>query len=466
MESFSLQAAIEEHAEYQAWLPSLDTYRDLYTGGAQIKSKASKYLYRRHKEPLEVFHERVGRAYYENYIGSIVDWFASTLFRREPILSVDQTTEATSSYYHTFFNDCDRNDTSITDFIRRRFIESLVYGRSYCALEFPKTALQYQSRLEQQRAGADRAYLTEIHPLDVINWGRGDRGQLSYLTVRLAPARELSEQGVRQNLSRFLVYTETEYLIVEKDGEGRLRVEEQGAHATSALNRPPVFELTVSDGLWLMNKAAHLQLEHFNKSNGLAWSLGMALYATPVIYSKRQFNQVLGESYYIHLDPEDKFGWTEPEGNVYRIALENLSRLQEEIYRTCYLMGQSRSWLAGSSQSSGSSKRQDYQITQEVLRAYGDGVKDFLKRLLETLIAVRQDSSRITVSGLDEFEVGEFRDELDEAQRLLSIGLSSKTFRKQVFKKLALKFLGDVNETAKERIAREIDVAVDQEETK
>jgi hypothetical protein len=461
MDRVKLQAAVEEHAEYRAWLPSLETYRDLYTGGAQLKSKASSYLYRRHRESADVYQERVSRAYYENYIGSIIDWFASTLFRREPILTVEDTVVKKSAYYFDFFNNCDRNHTSITDFLRRRFIESLVYGKSFCALEFPKAAQPFRSRLEEEKAGADRAYLTEVHPADVINWGRSESGRLNFITIRLESGRQDhgSEEGASRR--RFLVYTETEFFIVERDKEGNLFVTESGAHATSRLGIVPVFQLTISDGLWLMNKAAHLQLEHFNKSNGLAWSLGMALYATPVIYSRRDFNQVLGESYYIHLDPEDKFGFTEPEGNVYKIALEKLSRLQEEIYRTCYLMGQSRSWLSGAAQTSGQSKRQDYQITQEVLRAYGDGVKDFLKRILETLTNVLGDQSRITVSGLDEFEVGEFQDELKEAESLFSLGLGSKTFRKQVFKKLALKYLADVNETTKERIAREIDDSID-----
>lgn len=457
MQIEELKAALEEHADYRAWKPSLELYRNLYSGGAQMKSKASTYLYQRHKEPADVYQERVSRSYYENYIGSIIDWYAATLFRREPILTVEDASARSSAWYHGFFQNCDRNNTAITDFLRKRFIEALIYGRSYAGLEFPRAARKFESRLEEEMAGADRAYLTDIHPLDVINWRRGAGGKLEFLTVRL-DAREAETK-------RHLIYTTSDYYIVESNKDGMLRVEEQGPHATARFGRVPVFEFSNSDGLWLMNKAGHLQLEHYNKSNGLAWSLGSVLYSAPVIYSKRDFDQVLGESYYIHLDPEDKFGWSEPEGNVYRIALENLNRLQEEIYRTCFLMGQAKSWLGGNAAVSAQSKRQDYQVTQEVLRAYGDGIKDYLKRLLETLTAIREDHARITVSGLDEFEVGEFRDELEEAQTLLGLGLKSKTFRKQVFKKLALKYLADVNETTKEHIAREIDVSVDGEET-
>lgn len=460
--------AIQPHPEYRAWLASLDMYRDLYSGGAQMKSKASSYLYRRHREPAEVYQERVTRAFYENYMGSIIDWYASTLFRREPILTVDDTNRRSSKYYFEFFEDCDRNGSTITDFLRKRFIDALIFGKSFIALEFPKREASFSSRLEEEALGVDKGYVTAIHPTDVVNWEYTPEGKMTMLVVRLQGPKNASPFDFNKQPSRYLIYTETEYFIVEEEPaeDQKVRLTEQGLHACASESRVPVFDITISDGLWLMNKAAHLQLEHYNKSNALSWSLGMALYATPVVYSKKEWSSILGESYYIHLDPEDKFGWTEPEGNVYRIAMENLARLQEEIYRTCYLMGQSRSWLSGSAQVSGNSKRADYQITQEVLRAYGDNVKDTLKRLLQTLIRVRKDDLRISVSGLDEFEVGEFNEELDEAQKLLNLGIESKTFRKQAFKKLAFKFLADINETTKENIAAEIEEQIDKGDAK
>jgi hypothetical protein len=412
-------------------------------------------LYRRHREPLEVYQERVSRAYYENFLGSIIDWYAATLFRREPQLGLEDAPAKTSAYYAEFFGNCDRNQTSITDFMRKRFVESQVYGKAFCGLEFPKHEGGFQSRWEEEQAGADRGYLTEIHPLDVINWGRGEFGEFTFVTIRLE--RERGTAANSKSGQRYLVYDQTEYAIVKRDEEGNLMVLESGLHSCHAIRMVPVFQLAPSEGLWMANKAAHLQLEHFNKSNSLAWSLGSALYSTPVIHSKRDFHQVLGESYYIQLDPEDKFGFAEPAGHVYRIGLENLERLQEEIYRTCYLLNQSRSWSSGAARVSGESKQRDFQITKEVLRAYGDDVKDFVKRILGTLSAVRADRVRFTVSGLDEFEVHDFREELAEVSQLLAMGIQSETFRKQVFKKLAMKLLSDVNEATKEQIAREID---------
>src|SRR5437868_7289513 len=149
--------------------------------------------------------------------------------------------------------------------------------------------------------------------------------------------------------------------------------------------------MKVSEGLWLMNKAVLLQSEHFNKSNALSWALTMGLFASPVIYSDKEWNQVMGESYFIQLGKEDRFGWTEPEGKVYQIAADNLVRLKDEIYRVCYLMNQAGSSSAGDLQLSGASKQRDFSVTQEVLRAYGDAVKDALKQVLWAIAAARQD---------------------------------------------------------------------------
>jgi hypothetical protein len=105
------------------------------------------------------------------------------------------------------------------------------------------------------------------------------------------------------------------------------------------------------------------------------------------------------------------------------------------------------------------SKQRDFAITQEVLRAYGDAVKDAMKRVLRATEAAREDGLSIDVSGMDEFDIGDFGTELDDAKRLLELGIDSPTLKKQVFKKVAFQFLSDVRQELKDRIGREIDEA-------
>ena len=61
------------------------------------------------------------------------------------------------------------------------------------------------------------------------------------------------------------------------------------------------------------------------------------------------------------------------------------------------------------------------------------------------------------MSGLDEFDIGDFSVELDDAKKLLELGIQSDTFKTQLFKKLAFKYFCDARQDVKAQIANEID---------
>jgi hypothetical protein len=447
-----------EHPEYGRKAAMWKKYRHLYAGGEVLRENAAEYLVRRHKEPLDIYAERVNRAFYENYAGSIVDWYAATLMRREPAVLFEGHDEPGKAFYNGFFEDCDLKGTDFTEFLRQRFVQALVYGRSYLVVDFPRVERPAANRAEEDALGRSRAYLVDYSPEEVINWSHDPKGGLDWVVIRtscLSPGKVTDTATERE--TRWIYYDRANYRVYRRVSErGEIELVDEGRHGLAALGRTPLFELRVSDGLWLMNKGALLQLEHFNKSNALAWALTMGLFAMPVIFSDKEFKQVVGESYYIQLGKEDRFGWTEPGGNVYQIAADNLVRLKDEIYRVCYLMNQAGSPAGGVGQS-GLSKLRDFSVTQEVLRAYGDAVKETLKQVLRAIVAARQDALAVDVSGLDEFDIGNFSTELEDAQKLLELGIGSETLKKQVHKKLALKYLCDVRQELKNAIAREID---------
>ncbi len=449
-----------EHPDYVAKKAMWRMYHDLYVGGEELKGHATEYLSKRQKEPMEVYLERLSRAFYENYIGSIIDWYAATVFRREPILSFSGPNEAGRAFFAKFTDDCDRKRTGLSDFFRMRLVEALVSGSSYVLLDFPRPERAAANRAEEDAMGASRAYLVDYQAEDAINWSHDDEGNLEWVVLRTKRLRQQSVGDAAGYETRWVYYDKEDYRIyrrTETKGQGIQEIA-HGRHALAGQRRVPLFELKVSEGLWLMNKAALVQLEHFNKSNALSWALTMGLFAMPVVYSNREWKQIIGESYFIQLAPEDRFGWTEPEGRVYQIAVENLTRLKDEIYRVCYLMPQA---LDSTSPQSAVSKQRDFTVTQEVLRAYGDAVKDTMKRVLIAAQEARQDELTIDVSGLDEFDIADFTSELENAKRLLDLGIGSPTLKKEVFKKLAQKYLCDVRQELKDRISAEIEGAAE-----
>src|SRR5579883_2695677 len=118
----------QEHPHYGANKQVWRRYRDLYVGGEQLRVNAQNYLVRRQREPGDVYAERLSRVFYENYIGSIVDWYAATLFRTEPVLMFEGKSAA-KGFYAELVDDIDRKGTGLTDFWRRQFTEGMVTGR-------------------------------------------------------------------------------------------------------------------------------------------------------------------------------------------------------------------------------------------------------------------------------------------------------------------------------------------------
>ena len=454
----------QEHQEYKDNALLWRRYRDLYAGGQQFKFRAADYLLRRQKEPLDVYSERLQRVFYENYIGSIIDWYSSTLFRREPSLQFENGLASGKDFLAELCENCDLRGTRLSELFKRALTDSLVGGRSFILVDFPHSSNAPANRAEEDSEGLSRAFLVPYAVEDMINWSRDAQGAYEWVVLRHKLRRQPradSPEIVEETHWRY--YTKTEFKtyrrIEQTDGTGAIQLIAQGAHALANQNRVPIFELEVSEGLWLMNRAALLQLEHFNKSNALGWAITMGLFAMPVIYSDREWNQIVGESYFIQLGPNDKFGWTEPDGKVYQIASANLETLKEEIYRVCYLSQASGEAEGGHAQSA-LSKQLDFTITQEVLRSYGSAIKNCIRKLLTSIAEVRQDGVQISVTGLDEVDISDFSTELQQAASLLQLGIESPTLKRQIYQRLALKYLSDARQDTKDQIAREIDAQI------
>jgi len=457
-----------EHHEYKARNALWKQYRDLYTGGAQFKAQAGNYLIQRNREPMGVYQERLNRAFYENYIGSIVDWYAATLFRREPVVSIVGGNETGLKFFSSFVEDWDRKGSNLSDFFRKQMLEALICGSSYTLVDFPRQHGKLRNRAEEEALGAANAYLVSYATDEIINWSTNERGEFDWVVIRTSQLRRQRLEDPEPLLETNWHYYDRQnfrsYRQLSKPGMFGTAQEvvpielvDQGLHGLARLNRVPIFEIKLTDGMWLMNKAADVQLEHFNKSNALSWALTMGLFAMPVVYSDKEWNQIVGDSYYIQMGPDDKFGWAEPEGHVYEIAARNLDRLKDEIYRVCYLLAQAGATSADGRQVSGLSKQRDFAITQEVLRGFGDTVKDVMRRVLLAVERAREDELSISVSGLDEFDIGDFSTEIEDARKLLDMGVGSSTLRRQIYKKLAFKYLCDERQELKDTISREID---------
>ena len=323
-----MQNINREHPEYVARKAMWKQYKDLYAGGERLRASASEYLVRRHKEPGEVYRERLSRVFYENYIGSIIDWYAATLMRREPMVMFEGNDPAAKSFYSLLAGRLRPEGNEPARVLPAAIhagagVRQQLRGGGFSASE----AGAALTRAEEDASGRSRAYLVDYGADEVINWNYDPNGRAGVGgdpdVVPAAVEGHGREVGAGDAVD-LLRPRELPDLPEGQANRARSSWWTRGGTGWRRCGGCRCSEWKCSEGLWLMNKAALLQLEHFNKSNALSWALTMGLFATPVVYSDREWNQVVGESYYIQLGPGDRFGWTEPEGKVYQIAADNL----------------------------------------------------------------------------------------------------------------------------------------------
>jgi len=240
-----------EHPEFEIRRAMWCQYRDLYAGGEQFKASAEQYLVRRQKEPGDVYGERLSRSFYENYIGSIVDWYTATLFRREPRLTFDGKNERAKKFFGEFIEDCDRKGGNFTEFFRKQFVEALVCGKSYILVDFPRLNAPAGTRAEEDERGASRAYLVNYAADELINWSYDECGHYQWVVLRTQSLRkEKIEDSRWVKQTRWIYYDKENYRVYEQPDTGRKEIEvvAEGRHGLAKLARVPLVELRVSEG--------------------------------------------------------------------------------------------------------------------------------------------------------------------------------------------------------------------------
>ncbi len=133
----------------------------------------------------------------------------------------------------------------------------------------------------------------------MINWQRNEDGEFEWVVLRGERLVADGPNGGNLRTERNWIYYDRQkyarFRQTEVDGKkGPIEAHRRGDARAGEAEPDAGVRDQMGDGLWLMNKAALLQLEHFNKSNALAWALTMGLFAMPVVYSDREWNQIGG----------------------------------------------------------------------------------------------------------------------------------------------------------------------------
>lgn len=469
----------------------------LYEGGQLICENRERFLKQRPREDNTVYRYRLDHFCYENNLGTGLGWHEAEMFRNPPAITSKvagangeptdaKLTPEQDDFYARFQKDCDRHGTGLVDKYRQVFRDLLLYQHSWVLTDMPAQDAQapVQSLADQKSKRLLDPHISVVSPCDVINWDCDEYGNVVWAVI-YSKTQQRSFIGTPVTVERWYYYDRQTYRVYEAQTEGDadaavldadkqpVKLVRAGYHPLAKENRVPLQRICVPAGWWLANRTYLACMEHLNLSNALKWSLFMAAMAVPVVFTDDDVTGLTqSEAGFLKFSAESKYQFAEPQGNCWDAMAKRVEVLKEEIYRSLYLIAQSRSNKATAAAQSGVSKEQDMKPSHDVLNGLGDILRNAMQATLQNVAAARA----LIVPGMESdnrllFDVQGFQfdesistDDVDKLTGLHGLAVPSATFEKELDKQIVQRALPDMNPETKEAIFAEIDAAPTREQ--
>lgn len=448
-------------------------YDALYRGGVAFRACIGEFLAQNDMESDSSYHKRKREAHYRSYVGPIVDYFAAQLFASQMVVraSVDDNQVDPDEYYAHLKEDADGVGTDLVDFMRSRFTDALIKRASWWIVEMPSDGgAKPASRAEWNERRLGDAKLRAIDAECVFDWDCDDDGALLWvITATQCKPRPDPRLGRRLVKATWKLYDRTNvetFEIVYDPSETRLDPEMDiasvgiGPHGFSEV---PIVRMCVPEGLWLCNRIADAQVEHFRLSSGLGWAIRRTCYAVPVFKSADADKPPRAGANFITIGEKEDFDFVSPDAGPFAIIASTIKDQKDEIYRVAQQMASGVDNNAAAIGRSAASKNADAGATEVCLAAYGAFVREAIERTYQLISQGRGDGYKWSIEGLDRFSLADAEQTVANALQAQSIGIPSETFRRELFVQVANALLPNIDQQRKDAIRLEIDNGVSAE---
>lgn len=456
-------------ADYDAELWA--DYSALYAGGKAFKGRIERFLVQNPQEPVPVYVTRCREAHYRGYLGTIVDYFASYLFTSSVVVraTVDEKIVDPDPYYATLKEDCDGGGTDFVEFLRARTTEALVRKSSVWIVERPDDGGEApRDRAEFEKRGLGKVVVRTIDRAQLLDYECDERGRLQWAVIHSCEMPRAKPTDARARITeRFFVYDTSEvetFEVTYAKGDPPPKDIPSLGRRAHGFKEVPVVRLELDDALWVANRIASPQIEHFRQSNALAWSIRRTCYAMPVFNVADDTKPpVMGAGYYIMIGLEEKMAWSAPPSQPFEQIRKEIDSLKDEIFRIVHQMSLGVDNNAASVGRSALSKAADAKSIEIILHALGGPVREAVETTYDLISQARGDQYKWSIEGLDSFTEVDPTALTTAAMQAVTLDIPSPTFQREMKTRVALTFVPDVTQAVKDKIRQEIEANVTEE---
>ncbi len=452
--------------------PTCQRYDALYRGGKAFAAINKSFLPQNPMEAPAAYALRLrDSAAYRSYAGPIVDFFAAQLFASPFLIRSSrdgETVSAPDEFYAEVQEDCDLNGTDLVTFAKSRFIQAMVKGAAWVLAEKPDDGgIPAESRAEYDARGLGRVRLCPLDAEAVLDWECDDYGGLLWaITHKVERKRTDPRKGPRQAVTEtWCLYdasTVETFQVTYDPKQRKLKPEDiipSVGTRPHGFPRVPLVQLRLPDGLWLLNRIADAQVEHFRCSAAMSWLMRRTCYAMLVFKSKDQNRPpVTGPGFAIVVDAEESFDWIAPPVTAFEALAKEVLAQKDEIYRVAQQMAASVNNNAAALVRSGDSKQADAAAAEICLHAYASVVKCCIEEVSELISDGRGDIDlEFSIEGMNKFSLADITAALTNIKTAMSLGIDSETLTFELWSKAADMLVPDASQAVKDKIREELE---------
>lgn len=442
-------------------------YDALYRGGVAFRSRVGDFLRQNPMESAQVYNLRKAECSYRSYVGPQVDFFSAQLFAAPFAVraSVDGSPVNADPFYARFKEAVDRRGTDLVPFLKARFITALVKGVAWWVAEFPDDlGAPASDREDWTSRGLGDATLRALEPDDVLDWECDADGMLIWAITHSKEARRDDPRAERLAVTatwRLYDVANVETFQVTYDPKRPPKATDDIPSVgvrPHRFPRVPLVQMRLPDGLWLLNRAAEAQEEHFRLSAALSWAIRRTCYPMGIFKSvDRDKPPIIGAGMLTIIGEKEEFAWVAPGGAAFEVLAAEIEAQKNELYRVAQQMSASVDNSAATAGRSGESKEADQAATEICLHAYATLVKSACEETYELVSDGREDFDlTFSIEGMSKFSPNGIAAALGNLKTALDLGIPSPTLTRELRLKAADLVAPDLDEATKDTIREEI----------
>lgn len=448
---FPSQIEIEKldakHIEYQMLLPLFGQIEDLACGGYRMDCKRGQYLKKRPGEEEAIYKLRLEKFVYTNILGDclneVTNKISSASLNIEGVLG-DGVDALEEKFWRRFRNATDGIKRSERDLIGRILLTALKFRT--CWVQLDRKGHSPRNRLEEEQSN-DLPYLVLLTPFEVINWAETD-GKLQWVKYRQITSQP-NLFGEPQQVATWTIVTADEVVryasavtfgrdgslnVVGQKGQKRRSVPLVGRVSHGYPVGLPIFRIQLPNERWVANQAYLKALQYLQIENNLTDAANIAGYVQRV-FQPLQMQEDATSTFDVEEQADVQsirssnatvlvgqgFQFSEVSGSAIRtLRSDVLDPIKQEIKAIVGLGNVTASPEA--TQQSGVSKGYDYGSFNDSMRYFGEFLVAAYQDLLQAVaVAAGFDPQKISVTGLDTFDMDALGTLLEQTQSLLPL---------------------------------------------